>query len=139
MVGQNESKSGRNENNKTFKIKLNSKKRKLTEKQLKEQKTAGEKWHRRLIHANQGYVHKSRKVSEGIEEVIFGDDEKCCAVCALAKMMRKSFDEERTPATRVGEIIHSDVDPSLLRLIIQDIDIYYLLLMVILGFYKHSL
>ena len=109
VLGQNELNIGQNKKNESFKIKLNSKKRKLTEKQLKERKTAGGKWHRRLLHANQGYVHKSRKVCEGIEEILFSDDENCCAVCALAKMVRKSFDEERTPATRVGEIVHSDV------------------------------
>ena len=64
---------------------------------------------RRLIHAARPYIHKSRKVSEGIEEILFSDDEKCCPVRALAKMVRKIFDEERTPATRVGEIVHSDV------------------------------
>ena len=66
-------------------------------------------WCRRFVHAGRLYLYKTIKVVQGMNELICELSDNCCDVCAFAKMVRKSFNEERERATRVGEILHISV------------------------------
>lgn len=72
-------------------------------------------WHERLAHQNKRHVSQFVK-AEG--NVITDNDEHFCESCVLAKHHRLPFHSREVRATKVGEIVHSDVmgpmeEPSL--------------------------
>ena len=44
-----------------------------------------------------------------MHQVFSKNQDECCEVCALAKFVRKKFNEVWERATRVGQILHADV------------------------------
>jgi hypothetical protein len=89
--------------------KTSNKRKRLTAKHLAERLKASKLWHRRFAHASAPCIFKNSKVTIGMTPVLSENREDCCAVCALAKFVRKKFAEVRERATRVGQIIHTDV------------------------------
>ena len=89
--------------------KHSKKRHKMTPQQLYKRKVASRLWHRRLAHASAPCVFKNSKVTIGMDPVLSEDRDGCCPVCQLAKFKRKPFNEKREEATRVGQILHTDV------------------------------
>jgi len=85
------------------------KSKKLSPSQLKERELLGKLWHRRMAHASAPYIHKRKKVAEGVDELVCNEKLNNCEVCAVSKLTRKSFDKDRESATRVGQILHADL------------------------------
>lgn len=69
----------------------------------------GTVWHRTLGHINSNYVNRFAKCALNVPELICNDSIKSCMICAKAKIKRKNFDSDRDRASRVGEILHSDI------------------------------
>lgn len=68
-------------------------------------------WHRRLGHLSIENIKKLTTMSEGLHfsKNQFNKLKLICDVCPKAKQTRASFGKMRTPATRLLEIIHTDV------------------------------
>lgn len=68
-------------------------------------------WHRRLGHLSASNMCKLLNVSDGIkiQSKDINNAIKNCQICIQAKQARLPFNTERQKATRVLEIIHSDV------------------------------
>jgi hypothetical protein len=89
--------------------KSKNKRRKLSEKQIAKCMKETMLWHQRFAHASAPCVFKNTKVTLGMSKVFSENRVKCCEVCALAKFVRKKFDEKREKASRPGQILHCDL------------------------------
>ncbi|KAL7290637.1 hypothetical protein TKK_0015399 [Trichogramma kaykai] len=65
-------------------------------------------WHLRLGHASLEYLKLLQKQDEKLQDVKFGKDIMDCDTCALAKMERVPFKNDRSRSTRVLHTIHTD-------------------------------
>jgi transposase InsO family protein len=83
--------------------------KKLTPKQKDKLLALGKLWHDRLGHISAPYLNRLKTVAQGVDDFIFPHTQPTCEPCVLAKMTRKSYNQERTPASRIGEIVHADL------------------------------
>lgn len=76
---------------------------------LTKQKGTAMEWHKRLGHPGKHVLQNLIKVADGIK--IEGNEniEENCEVCIKAKQSRLPFNTQRKRASRILEIIHSDV------------------------------
>lgn len=86
-----------------------NKRKKLSAAQIEKRLKETDLWHRRFSHISAPCVYKNSKVTIGMRKVFSENRKNCCEVCALAKFVRKKFDETRERATRVGQILHVDL------------------------------
>ena len=73
--------------------------------------TEKEKWHRALGHVNFQYLNKlvKNKLLDGLPEKIENTQMKC-ANCIESKMSNEPFENDRTRATEILELIHTDLN-----------------------------
>lgn len=67
-------------------------------------------WHRRLGHLNYQTMQKMR--DHAVDGINFADDEQSvrnCEICAKAKQSRLPFSQSKSQASKILEIIHSDL------------------------------
>ena len=83
--------------------------RKLTPEKIELLKIEGNLWHRRMGHISANYLSHMRIATEGVGDLIPTASILNCNECAFAKLKRKSFLKDRERATRVGEVVHTDV------------------------------
>ena len=66
----------------------------------------GELWH---PHLSATVLHILKYVAKDVGDFMCKQDMSNCLVCAMVKLMRKSFDKERERATWPCQIIHNDL------------------------------
>lgn len=59
------------------------------------------RWHARMAHLNRMYFSKLRSVAGSVPAINVKEVEEVCAVCCIAKHLRKSFNQFCTRARRV--------------------------------------
>lgn len=80
---------------------------KLTPDQRTALSKVGELWHRRMGHISAPYVNRLLAVVEGVADLLCSHTQRNCEPCVLPKMTRQPCNQDRTPATRIGEsVIH---------------------------------
>ncbi|KAL7301991.1 hypothetical protein TKK_0005580 [Trichogramma kaykai] len=65
-------------------------------------------WHMRLGHASLRYLQQLQKQEEGLRGIKFGTEISDCETCAVAKMEKLPFKDNRDRATRCLHRIHTD-------------------------------
>lgn len=67
-------------------------------------------WHARMGHLNFRYLQDLTKFAERVPQMKSGDvNQTFCPVCVEVKMKRKSYKEVRHRASRLLEIVHTDL------------------------------
>ncbi|XP_043475029.1 uncharacterized protein LOC122506779 [Leptopilina heterotoma] len=69
-------------------------------------------WHVRMGHASVDYLRKLQglwKDNKELQGVVFDESRRECEICALTKLSKLPFRNQRSRATRPLQIIHSDV------------------------------
>lgn len=69
-------------------------------------------WHVRMGHASVDYLRKLQSLwrdNKDLQSVIFDDEIRECEICALTKLLKLPFKNQRSRAERPLQIIHSDV------------------------------
>ena len=65
--------------------------------------------HLRYNHASKGYLETAAKIIPDLKGLVIDDEIKECMDCKLVKAKRQPFKETRMRATKILQMVHSDV------------------------------
>jgi transposase InsO family protein len=66
-------------------------------------------WHKRLGHPSQAVLRRAKELKDFLNDLVFPEHSPLCRGCAEGKLHSKSFPESDSRATKLFQIVHSDL------------------------------